>query len=381
MNLRQPFLWPLLFVFAALSGSAASESGVAPIDWLNKWPSTDFTTHSVDYSEIDSTDIPKDGIPSISRPRFVSIKKARKWLGKNEPVMVVVVDGVARAYPLQILLYHQIINDTIKGQPLLVTFCPLCNSGIILSRKVGSKTLTFGTTGKLRNSGLIMFDRETESWWQQFTGTGIVGTYTGESLNIDLTSQIVSFSQFAERHSKGKVLSRDTGFRRKYGLNPFQGYDSIENSPLLFTDDTDPRLPAMERVLNIRIDGVLKLYPYPVVKSAKVINDSVGNTPTVIFSGSGYSSPLDQLEIANSSTIPLAIGYNRTVDDVVLSFYEQDGDIFDEQTGSKWSLFGEAISGSLEGTQLSRVDTGANFAFAALAFTPEAEIYVARDEK
>jgi len=373
--MKQQYLWPglVLLVLAAFSCRAFSDN--VPSEWGQSWPSTDFSNSIVDLSEIDSTDIPKDGIPSISRPRFVSIKKARDWLGENEPVMVVVVDDVARAYPLQIMIFHQIVNDTIKGQPLLITFCPLCNSALVFSRRVGSRTLTFGTSGKLRNSGLIMYDRQTESWWQQFTATAIVGELAGEELNLDMSSQIISFALFAEQHKKGKVLSRDTGFRRQYGLNPFQGYDSIDSSPILFGDETDPRLPAMERVLNIRLDDALKLYPHRTIQQAGIINDSVGNTPVVVLTGSGYVSPLDQTQITESSTIPLAVGYSRSLDGTVLTFKKSGNDIVDEQSGSIWTLLGRAVSGPLQGAQLERVDAGTNFAFAALAFRPEASIY------
>ncbi len=374
MNImRNSSFWIALLALVTFACSAASEE--LSDQWTQDWPNTNFSKHTVDLSEINSTDIPKDGIPSISRPRFVSIKKAKKWLGENEPVMVAVIDDVARAYPLQILIYHQIVNDTIKGQPVLVTFCPLCNSGLVLSRKVDSKTLTFGTTGKLRNSGLIMYDRQTQSWWQQFTGTGIVGEYSGKKLSFDHNAQIISFAQFAQRHPKSKVLSKDTGFRRKYGLNPFQGYDSIDSSPFLFPDETDPRLPAMERVLNIRFDNAHKLYPYGTIEKIGVINDAVGDTPVVVLSGAGYVSPLDQTEIVSSTTVPLAIGYSRNVDGTLLTFQKKGDDFIDKQTGSKWTLFGEAISGSLKGAQLRRVDSGNHFAFAALAFTPDAEVY------
>lgn len=371
--MRKHNFWIVLAVLAILPGTALSEN--TPEEWVDDWPSTDFSQHNVDLSEINSTDIPKDGIPSISRPRFVSIKKAKTWLGQNEPVLVVEVDDVARAYPLQIMLFHQIINDTLKGRPLLITFCPLCNSALVFSRRVGGKTLTFGTTGKLRNSGLIMYDRQTESWWQQFTATGIVGTQTGEKLALDRSSQIISFETFSQRHAKGKVLSRDTGFRRQYGLNPFQGYDAIENSPIMLVDEADPRLPAMERVLNISLNGDYKLYPYGVINEFSVINDSVGDTPVVVLTGSGYVSPLDQKDIVDSKTIPLAVAYDRTLDGTVMTFSKVGGDIVDKPTGSTWTLFGEAIAGPLKGSQLERVDSGTNFAFAALAFRPEANVY------
>jgi hypothetical protein len=370
--IRQQFFWIVVLQSLLFAGVV---SGDELSEWKKDWPDTDFTKYSVPLSEIDSGGIPKDGIPSITRPRLESIKQARKWLGENEPVMVVVSDNGARAYPLQILIYHQIVNDTFEGKPIVVTFCPLCHSGLVMSRKVGSRTLTFGSTGLLRNSGLIMFDRQTQSWWQQFIGTAIVGEYMGHKLPIDYSSQLISFGQFAERYPKSKVLSRDTGFRRKYGLNPFQGYDSIDNTPMMFTDVTDPRLPPMERVLSLRLNDALKLYPYNSINTKGVINDVVDGIPVVILSGAGYASPLDQTDISKSATVLVVAGYSSQVDDTELTFTRIDGEVFDDQTKSLWNVFGLAESGTLKGVQLSRVDVGTHFAFAALAFTPDADVY------
>jgi hypothetical protein len=351
-------------------------SGSDVSEWKKAWPKTDFTKHSFPLTEIKTGGIPKDGIPSISRPRLESIKRARKWIAEDEPVLVVVSDdGDARAYPLQILIYHQIVNDTFQGNPILVTFCPLCNSGLVMSRRLGSKTLTFGTSGFLRNSGLIMFDRQTESWWQQFTGTSIVGEYTGQELSIDHSTLLISFSQFSKRYPKSKVLSRDTGFRRKYGLNPFKGYDSIDSSPFLFTDTTDPRLPPMERVLNVRLGDMHKLYPYSILNRLGVINDEIGQSPVVILSGNGYASPLDKTDIATSTVVPVATGYMRRIANTELTFKRADGNIIDDQTQSLWNVFGLAVSGPLKGTQLQRVDVGTNFAFAALVFNAKTDVF------
>ena len=368
---KQIFLF-LVFQAFIFAGSAIGDD----IEALKEpWPDTDFTRHNVPLTEINFGGIPKDGIPSINRPRFETIKRARHWIDENEPVLVVTSGKYARAYPLQILIYHQIVNDTFKGEPIVVTFCPLCYSGLVMSRVVGNKTLTFGTTGLLRNSGLIMFDRQTESWWQQFTGIGIVGDYVGQKLSIDYSSQLISFGQFALRYPKSKVLSRDTGFRRKYGLNPFQGYDSIDSSPLMFTDPTDPRLPPMERVMSVRLNGAHKIYPYGVLDSKGVINDVIGGTPIIVMSGEGYVSPLDQTDIAKSSAVPITAGYLSRVDTLELTFNSDDDEYIDDQTQSVWNVFGLATSGPLEGSQLQRVDVGSHFAFAALAFAPDAEIY------
>lgn len=343
--------------------------------WTKNWPKTDFTQTNIKLSELVYSGIPKDGIPAINRPRFVSIKKAKKWVDDKEPVLVVEINKKARAYPLQILLYHQIVNDTFQGEPILITFCPLCNNGLVLNRKVGNKTLTFGISGLVRKSGLIMFDRQTESLWQQFTGSAIAGNHVTQKLSLDYPTQLIAFSQFTQRYPNGQVLSRDTGFNRRYGANPYQGYDSIENSPLLFKDETDPRLPAMERVLNVVVEDSLILYPFSTIKSQGIINDVVANNPVVIMHGLGYASPLDQSDISDSTTVPVTSGFERTVGNDVLTFSVDDGKIIDLETNSQWNLFGEAIAGELIGTKLKRVDTGVNFAFASLAFMPDAMIY------
>ena len=344
-------------------------------EWIEKWPDTDFLKLEVTLSEINYAGMPKDGIPALNRPRFNSVKKAGAWIQGKEPVLLIEKDGFARAYPLQILLYHQIINDTFRGDPIVVTFCPLCNNGVVLSRKVAGKVLTFGTSGLLRNSGMIMFDRQTESLWQQFTGIGIVGNYASEQLQSKYASQIISFSQFAQRYPKGKVLSRDTGFSRQYGMNPFQGYDSIDNVPFLFEDDTDPRLSAMERVLNIRINESHTLYPFSTIDMAGIINDVVGDSSVVVLSAQGYASPLDKTSISASTMVPLASAYNRNINGIVHTFFIDNEKIVDMETRSTWNIFGEAISGKHKGVRLNRVDSGVNFAFAAFAFSPQATVY------
>ncbi len=343
-------------------------------EWRALWPQTDFTSRTVNLKDIVASGIPKDGVPAINRPRFVSIHNAGKWLFPKEPVIAVVVKGVARAYPIQIMIYHQVVNDRIKGEPVVVTFCPLCNSGYAYRRRLGDTKLKMGITGLLRNSGLIMYDHQTKSWWQQFTGESIVGKFAGRQL-VSYPSHLISFADFSRHYPKGKVLSRDTGYRRQYGLNPFRGYDSIDSSPFKFKDETDPRLPPMERVLNIRVNGVTKLYPYSVIREYIVLNDEVSKVPLVVFCKSNYVSPLDKTEILRSSDVPAAFAYSREVDGRQLSFEYVDGRIVDTQTGSVWTLLGKAVEGTFKGVQLRRVDIGVHFAFAALAFKPESEIY------
>jgi len=191
--------------------------------------SVDHGVIGIELSELMSGGPGKDGIPAIASPRFVSPEEAGRWLKFQEPVISLVVGGAARAYPLQILLWHEIVNDRIGGVPVAVTFCPLCYSAVAFDRRIEGSEYSFGVSGMLRNSDMIMYDRETESLWQQLFGEAIVGDLTGARL-MPLPAQIISFRQFSAAYPNGRVLSRDTGYDRPYGRNPYVGYDDI-NQP------------------------------------------------------------------------------------------------------------------------------------------------------
>ena len=202
--------------------------GGAQSMWRFSWPNTDFDTASVDLSEIMSGGPPKDGIPSIDDPKFVPVAESSD-LGANEPVIGLTVNGESRAYPLRILTWHEIVNDSVGGVPVSVTFCPLCNATIVFDRRSGGEVLDFGTTGRLRKSDLVMYDRQSESWWQQFTGQAIVGEKVGTVLDR-IPATIVAFEDFRDAYPKSPVLSRRTGHHRAYGNNPYRGYDTIDVS-------------------------------------------------------------------------------------------------------------------------------------------------------
>lgn len=342
-----------------------------------EFPLTQFERGTVDLDEIFSGGPPRDGIPAIDKPVFVSVDTASQWLGNVEPVIVLAIDSEARAYPLQILMYHEIVNDQIADRPVAVTFCPLCNASIVFERKVGegsdARVLDFGTTGRLRNSDLVMYDRQTESWWQQFTGEGIIGVFTDVRL-VRLPSQIVSFEQFKTQFSGGKVLSRETGFMRPYGNNPYRGYDAIDSNPFLFDGEIDPRLPAMERVLSVQISEQTQLIPLTPLVDTPLLNLSIDGTPIAIFAASSAASALDAGTIADSRSIPAAAAFGAQLDGRRLTFIQHDGQVVDEQTGSFWNVFGRCIEGELIGRQLTQLDQGVHFAFAWLAFDPDAEI-------
>jgi hypothetical protein len=335
---------------------------------------TDFQKFSVALSEIQSGGPPKDGIPALDRPRFETVADAARWLKAVEPVIFFERSGDARAYPLQILIWHEIVNDTVGGGPVTVTFCPLCNTSLVYDRRLLGRTHDFGTTGKLYKSALVMYDRQTESWWWQVSGEAIVGEMTGARLSV-LSAQIVSFDAFRHAYPQGKVLSRETGFSRAYGQNPYQGYDNINASPFLYAGPQDSRLRPMERVVTVSIGKEDVAYPFSVLEKIGVVHDEVGGEPIVVFHQRGTASALDQGVIATSRDIGAAAVFSRVVGAKTLTFEVKAGQWIDTQTRSTWNLLGTATGGALESKRLGRVAHGNHFWFAWAAYKPKTRIY------
>lgn len=338
---------------------------------LEGWE-TNTSKSLIDLNELIPGGPGKDGIPAIDNPEFVPADEAESWITYSEPVIAVEFEGEARAYPLQILIWHEIVNDRMKGKPILVTFCPLCYSAIVFDRRVDGELLEFGVSGFLRHSDMIMYDRKTETLWQQFTGKALVGDYVGTRLN-QLNSQIISFSQFRNSYPNGKVLSRNTGHDRPYGNNPYSGYDDIDNTPFVETDTEG--LPPMEKVIGVKIGDVTKAYPYSITQKQKIIHDTLGDTSVVVFHVNGAQSALDSPQISNSRVDGSTGVFHRTIDGKQLTFELRSGHIFDTQTNTRWSITGNAVEGPLEGEKLQPVQSGDYFAFAWMVFWPETELY------
>jgi len=217
----------------ALAVGLCAALGLAPVasvaspavsgTWRAEWPDTDFSKRTIDPAEIRSGGPPKDGIPSIDEPQFAPAGEISE-LAPSEPVITLTIEGDTRAYPLRILTWHEIVNDTVGGTPVAVTYCPLCNTAIAFKRRTGGRLLDFGTTGKLRHSDLVMYDRQTESWWQQYTGTAIIGALAGVELEM-VPVRVEAFERFLRRHPDGRVLVPNNPTQRPYGANPYVGYD------------------------------------------------------------------------------------------------------------------------------------------------------------
>ena len=335
---------------------------------------TDFSRHTVPFSEILSGGPPRDGIPPLDDPRFTTFEDADSYLGRLEPVIAFELNGDARAYPLRILTWHEIVNDVVGGVPVIVTFCPLCNSAIVFDRTVDGALFDFGTSGKLRHSDLIMWDRQTESWWQQFTGEAIVGELAGKRLTF-LPSSIISWEDFKAANPQGKVLSQDTGFSRPYGQNPYVGYDRVDNPPFLFDGDLDGRLLPKERVATVTVGGVDAAFPFSVLEKERAVNYTINDQDLVVFFRPGTRSALDDLLIGESDEIGATGLFEAQLDGRKLTFRSDGEQFIDKETGSVWNILGKAIDGPLTGSTLTPLVHTNSFWFAVAAFKPNTMIY------
>ena len=351
--------------------------------------STDFSITAVPFDEIFSGGVPKDGIPAVDDPQFGSIEEARRWLdwrgepdklllSGSSPVIALEINGDARAYPLAVLTWHEITNDVVGEVPVAVTFCPLCHTALVYDRTLDGTVHDFGVSGNLRFSDLIMYDRQTETWWQQATGKGIVGELTGAKLNFR-ASQLIGLDQFADTYPDGKVMSDQTGHSRRYGVNPYSGYDTPDQQPFLFAGITDGRVAPKERVVTLGEQGGEAIsFPYTELRKTGVAQLDFKGQPLVVLWTPGALSAMGDTIIDDSEDVGSTGVFSSTVDGQTLTFTRDDGEdapITDSETGSTWDITGRAIEGPLSGSVLEPVPHGDHFWFAWAAFVPETTIW------
>jgi hypothetical protein len=370
----------LLLLLVSPSGAQSADSESADPSSLRidtrGW-ATDFTRASIDLAELQPGGPPKDGIPAIDEPVSESIDAARGWLGGTAPVIALEVESHARAYPLVILIWHEIVNDTLGGVPVVVTFCPLCNTALVFERTLDGVVYDFGTTGNLRFSDLVMYDRQTESWWQQAVGEAIVGELTGARLTF-LPAQIVSLDTFAAMWPDGDVLSRDTGHQRAYGHNPYPGYDRADEHPFLYEGTLDGRIAPKERVVTVGEGAGAIAFAWSDLARVGVATETVGGLPIVVLWVPGTVSALDEALIDESADVGSTGVFRPEMDGDPLTFERPtgtDGPIVDRETRSTWTVTGRSIEGQLAGSQLEPVPHGNHFWFAWAAFSPETRIW------
>ncbi|MGH9027607.1 MAG: DUF3179 domain-containing protein, partial [Acidimicrobiia bacterium] len=295
-------------------------------------------------------------------------------LEDDESVLVVGIGGDARAYPVQIMTWHEIVNDTVDGRPVTVSYCPLCNSAVAYDRRVGDRVLDFGTSGSLYQSALVMYDRQTESLWTHFDGRAVAGVLTGTELAL-YPMATVSWRDFGDAHPDGLVLSRDTGFTRDYGSNPYPGYDDESTEPFLFEGNPDPRLSAKERVLGLRGAGDALAIPFEVLQRSGVLEVELGGRALVAWHEPGTASALDSSTVAGGRDVGATGVFVPEVDGQRLQFEPRPaGGFRDRETGTTWDVLGLASSGPLQGSKLRPVEHVDTFWFAWAAYRPDTAI-------
>jgi hypothetical protein len=265
------------------------------LHWQSEGWQTNFSKLEIDPASVLSGGPPRDGIPSIDDPQFIPVADEGE-IPDREPVVSVVVNGDARAYPLRIMMWHEIVNDEVGGVPLAVTYCPLCNASIVFEATLDGTPLEFGTTGKLRNSDLIMYDRRTQSWWQQFSGEAIAGEYAGRSLKM-LPSRLDSWARFKQEHPDGKVLIPSNPEMRAYWRNPYANYDSAA-APFLFKGTLPVGIHAMERVVLVRGDD-----PFAIALPLLEKEGEIREGDKVLRWEAGQASALDTASIAEGRDV------------------------------------------------------------------------------
>lgn len=341
---------------------------------LQALPQVDTSRAIVPLAEIESGGVlPDEGIPSLHDPVFDSIEAASEWLAEQEPVIVLKVAGDARIYPIQILIWHEVVNDDLGGLPVLVTFCPLCNAALAFDRRVDGVERSFGVSGLLRESDLLLYDYTSITLWQQLTGEAIVGTDAGRVLD-SLPAQIVSFGDARATYPAALVLSRRTGHDRNYGRNPYGGYDRIDSDPVFSTSFDDGRLPAKTRVLAIEIEGDVVAIPFGMLKDRVVVHAEVGSVSVVALWQPGTSTALDASVIVKGRDVGAAGAFVATLDGAPITFTARRGSIYDLRTGSRWNAAGVAVTGPLKGARLQPVVSGSHFWFAWSVFKPHVRL-------
>ena len=318
------------------------------------------TKHTVPLDQIVGGGPPADGIPSIDNPKFLDITEADKYIEDSEFVLGLNINGDIRAYPLQIMVWHEIVNDVVGNVPVAITYCPLCFTNQVFERTLSDGNIVeFGTSGKLYNSNLVMYDRTSNSLWSQALGESIVGNYAGEKLER-IPFDISYWKEWKELYPESKILSRDTGSTRPYGADPYGNYYT-SNTVLFPVSNNDDRLGLKEIIVGLNFEEIYKAYKLQDIESNHIINDQISDKSVTLFSFYPFMSR----------------AFDPVVNNTMLTFeYDKDRKIaIDKETKSEWNFDGVSINGDLKGTELSRLPYDQGFWFEWVAFHPETLLY------
>jgi len=325
--------------------------------------STEFTImetngikHLIPLDKIRGGGPPKDGIPSIDNPVFADVQGSY-FMSDSDTVIGLEINGEAKAYPLFILVWHEIVNDNVGGTPVAVTYCPLCYTNQVFERVIDGQEVEFGTSGKLYNSNLVMYDRLTESYWSQALGLAVKGELTGYQLNL-IPFDVITWGDWKKLHPDTMIMTTDTGHIRSYATDPYGNYYT-EPRILFPVEHSDDRMHPKEIIIGFNQDNIYKAYKQNDIESNVIINDSIGEIPVMLIS----------LYSENSRA------FERTINGMVLDFEYMDGKIFDSQTNSEWNYDGLSVSGEYQGEQLERMPIEPGFWFEWVAFHPQTLVY------
>jgi len=325
-----------------------------------------FPVSLVPRDGIVSGGVAPDAIPAIDDPVFEPASSV-DWLDDREAVLVLQLDGEPRAYPIQVLMWHEIVNDEVEGRPVAVTYCPLCNSGVAFDRTVDGRTFDFGTSGALYLSALVMYDRQSESLWTHFDGKAVVGTLAGAELEV-LPLSTVAWGDFRRAHPDAQVLSKETGYERPYGTNAYRNYDQFDG-PLrgFFPGEVDPRQAGMARVVGFGDGDEAVAVLTDHLAEVGVVDLELDGRPVVVWHVPGTASALHRERVADGDDVG-ATGVFFTDGSV----FSRDGEeLVDEATGTRWNVLGEAVSGPRTGERLEPVTHLDTFWFAWSSYRPD----------
>ena len=332
----------------------------------------EFPEPLVDVSQIISGGPPPDGIPPIDEPEFLSVADNLDLYNDNAPVVALEINGDARAYPAAVMIWHEIVNDTVGGVPVTVTYCPLCNSAVTYGREINGNETTFGTSGRLFASALVMYDRATESLWTHFDGKAVVGLLAGTQLDV-YGSPLMAWSEFRTNYPDGLVLDETrTGHTRDYGANPYFGYDDPETSPFLFFGDLDDRARAKERVVGVSLDGVDVAYSLQSLSGDGPTVTAIEHGPAelVVLWAPGQATALEGPSVQFGRDVGTVGVFVPRVGAQELTLAVQGDRFVDAETGTTWTVAGVAISGELAGSTLERIPHLDTFWFAWSTYRP-----------
>lgn len=317
---------------------------------------TDGVKHTVPLDEIKNGGPPPDGIPSIDNPKFVPASQAQ-FVSDNDLVIGLRLNGQTKAYPFFILVWHEIVNDKLGDTPVAITYCPLCFTTQVFERRLNGTEVQFGTSGKLYNSNLVMYDRVTGSYWSQALGQSIKGPLSGDELK-KIPFDVARWSDWKSLYPDTVVLTTDTGYQRAYGSDPYGDYYTSNDIifPVAYKDD---RMHPKEKIIGYYDSGQFKAYKLIDLETLKVVNDSVGDKQILLV----------------SLHPDMARAFDRSVNGKMLDFVYSDGKVIDKQTNSEWNFDGEAISGTMSGAHLQRLSINPGFWFEWVAFHPTTAIY------